>query len=89
LLYPGKSKGLRAAFPLFCGFIAVLICVALFPQSVLDRLYRMTGQDPGAGDRVFLRLVIGILIAWMVWQAIQIRRKLHVLTNLEPGNRKH
>jgi hypothetical protein len=83
LLYPSRSRGLRAAFVLIFGFLAMLLCIALFPQPLLDWLYRVTDQSPGKGDRAFLRVVIGLLIPWMVWQAVKVRRKLYVLQRAE------
>jgi hypothetical protein len=83
LLSPGKIQGLRAAFPLICGLMALLIVVALSPQSLLHWLYRVTGQPPSQGDRLFLRIVLGILIAWLARQAVQVRRKLKTLEKQE------
>lgn len=79
LLYPRRSRGLSAAFVLIFGGVAMLICIALYPQPLLDWLCSVTGQSPGKGDRVFLRVIIGMLIPWMVWQAVKVRRKLYTL----------
>ena len=72
----GNIRGLQAAFPLLAGSIALLIYLAAQPSPFLDWLYRVSGEKPGEGDSAFLRVIIGFIVVLLVWQMVEVYRKI-------------
>jgi hypothetical protein len=82
----GKISGLQAAFPLLAGCIALLIYFAAQPSPFLGWLYRVSGAAPGEGDSAFLRVIISFIVVLLVWQMVEVYRKIAAAK--EAGNVK-
>lgn len=72
----GNLRGLQAAFPLLAGSIALLIYLAAQPSPFLDWLYRVSSEKPGEGDSAFLRVIISFIVVSLVWQMVEVYRKI-------------
>ncbi len=86
LRHPDTPKGLAAAFALLVGFTSVLIYFAIDPQSLLDWLYGISGGRPNESDPTFVRLMIGFVVAWLIWQIVEVRKKIRRLKQLEQSS---
>jgi hypothetical protein len=76
ILHRKNIKGLQAALPLLGGSTALLIYFAAQPNSILVWLYRVSGESPGKYDSAFLRVIIGFIAVLLVWQMVQMYRKI-------------
>ena len=76
LRYPGQLKGLQAAFPLLAGLTAMLIYFVADPQPLLNGLYRISDGTPSKDDPTFLRVIVGVIVAWLIWQMVQVQKKI-------------
>ncbi len=74
--YRGTLKGLHAAFPLLAGLTAMLIYCIADPDTLLNWLYHISASTPHQDDPTFLRIILGIIAAWLIWQMVQVRRKI-------------
>ena len=74
--YRGQRRGLLAAFVVLFGLTAVLIGFAVQPEPLLNWLYRVRGVAAGHDDPTVLRIILGLIAAWLMWQIVAVCRRL-------------
>jgi hypothetical protein len=79
--------GLQAAFLLLAASTPVLIYLAAEPSPFLDWLYRLSGGTPGKDDSAFVRVIIGFIVPVLVWQMVDVHRKIAAAKDADNGSR--